>query len=86
MLRQVRIDFRHFVDVKYQNIEGIEGIEGIVGIEGIEGIESIEGIEQWAFDTKISKYRDTTKYRYRTFAILRYIEYRTSTSVVESEW
>ena len=52
-------------DVKYRNIEGIEGIE------------------QWAFDTKISKYRDTTKYRYRTFAsiaILRYIEYRTSTS------
>ena len=31
----------------------------------------------------ISKYRDTVKYRYRTFtsiAILRYIEYRTSTS------
>ena len=31
----------------------------------------------------ISKYRDTTKYRYRTFtsiAILRYIEYRTSTT------
>ena len=31
----------------------------------------------------ISKYRDTTKYRYRTFtsiAILRYIEYRTSTN------
>ena len=32
---------------------------------------------------KISKYRDTTRYRYRTFAsiaILRYIEYRTRTS------
>ena len=37
----------------------------------------------------ISKYRDTTKYRYRTFtsiAILRYIEYRTSTSVLVSVW
>ena len=46
---------------------------------------STEGIEQWAFDTKISKYRDiTTKYRYRTFAsiaILWHIEYRTSTSI-----
>ena len=33
----------------------------------------------------IAKYRDTTKYRYRTFtsiAIVRYIEYRTSTSSV----
>ena len=48
-------------------------IEGIIGIEGISG-RSIP---------KISKYRDTTKYRYRIFtsiAILRYIEYRTSTT------
>ena len=37
----------------------------------------------------ISKYRDTTKYRYRTFtsiAILRYIEYRTSGLLIASHY
>ena len=59
--------------VKWTRSRNIEGIIGIVGIGGISG-RSIP---------KISKYRDTTKYRYRNFAsiaILRYIEYRTSTT------
>ena len=50
----------------------------------IEGIEISKVSNSGRSIQQISKYRDTTRYQYRTFAsmaILRYIEYRTSTNI-----
>ena len=75
------------ISSRYRDIEVFEQCFHIDGCLSIEWDDTPDRTIYhpsivWSFD--ISKYRDTIKYRYQTFtsiAILRYIEYRTSTNV-----